>query len=288
VTLRSYLYAPGNRSELFDKALNSGADGVILDLEDAVASGAKRLAAQQVCDFLSQLEISPADPEIWVRVNNQPEILEDELSALADLERLTGISLPKVEGVDVLDRVNELLPERVGVLGLIESASGLHAVAEVAAHPRIHRLGLGEADLIADLKMKPSPERIELLPIRVNLVVASAAARIDQPVAPAFVDIGDKEGLEGSSEQLYRLGFGGRSAVHPSQLEIINRIFTPTESEIESAEELISSLAKGVERETGVFVNDQGKMVDEAVVRSARHVLDLASKAQQRESETSG
>ena len=113
-------------------------------------------------------------------------------------------------------------------------------------------------------------------------MVASAAARIDQPVGPAFVDIGDEQGLEGSSDDLRRLGFGGRSAVHPSQLQIINRVFTPTESEIEQAEELIRSLAEGPGRETGVFVDSQGKMVDEAVVRSARHVLDVASRLQQR------
>jgi len=288
VTRRSYLYAPGNRPELFEKALKSGADGVILDLEDAVVSDAKKAAARHVVDYLSDGEISATDPEIWVRVNNRPGFLEDELTALGGLGRLTGISLPKVEGAGVLDRVNELLPEGVGVLALIESAVGVMAVAEIAMHPRVQRLGLGEADLIADLKMSPSAERVELMPIRVKLVVASAAARIDQPVGPAFVDIGDHQGLERSSDELRRLGFGGRSAVHPSQLEIINRTFTPTESEIEHAEELIRSLAEGVGRETGVFVDSQGKMVDEAVVRSARHVLDIADRLQQREGKTSG
>ncbi len=288
MTLRSYLYAPGNRPELFEKALKSGADGVILDLEDAVVSDSKKAAAQHVVDYLSQGEIFSTEPEIWVRVNNRPGLLEDELTALGGLGRLTGISLPKVEGVGVLDRVNELLPENVGVLSLIESASGVMAVAEIATHRRVQRLGLGEADLIADLKMSPSAERVELMPIRIKLVVASAAALIDQPVGPAFVDIGDEQGLERSSDDLRRLGFGGRSAVHPSQLQIINRVFTPTESEIEQAEELIRSLAEGAERETGVFVDSQGKMVDEAVVRSARHVLDVASRLQQRGRKTSG
>lgn len=278
MTLRSYLYAPGNHPELFEKALNSGADAVILDLEDSVMPGGKRAAAQHVVNYLSDRETLQADPQIWVRVNNRPGLLEEELTALAGLGRLTGISLPKVESAAVLDRVNQLLPEGVGVLGLIESASGVTAIAEIATHSRVHRLGLGEADLIADLKMRPSPERVELMPIRVNLVVASAAARISQPVGPAFLDIGDEEGLERSTEQLRRLGFGGRSAVHPKQLEIINGVFTPTESEIEHAEELIRSLAEESERGIAVFVDGQGKMVDEAIVRSARHVLEVASR----------
>ena len=126
--------------------------------------------------------------------------------------------------------------------------------------------------------MSPSPERVELLSIRVTLVVASAAARIDQPVGPAFVDIGDEQGLKNSSEQLRRLGFGGRSTVHPKQLEIINRAFTPTEAEIGHAEELIRSLGEGSSREAAVLTDSQGRMVDEAVVRSARHVLEVATR----------
>ena len=120
MTLRSYLYAPGNRPELFEKALISGADGVILDLEDSVLSGEKAAAAQHVSDYVSDRKTSPTDTEIWVRVNNQPGLLEEELSALAGLGGLAGISLPKVEGIAVLDRVDQLLPEGVGVWGLIE------------------------------------------------------------------------------------------------------------------------------------------------------------------------
>ena len=286
MTLRSYLYVPGNRPELFDKALNSGADGVIFDLEDAVESGGKKAAVQHVVDHMSDREVSSRDPEIWVRVNNRPELLEDELAAVGGLARLTGISLPKVEDVGVLDRIDEMLPDRVGVLSLIESASGVTAAHDIATHRRVQRLGLGEADLIADMKMNPGPDRVELISIRVNLVVASAAAKIDQPVGPVFVDIGDEQGLERSSEQLRRLGFGGRSAVHPNQLDIINRVFTPTVLEVEQAEHLVRSVAEHAERGKALFVDDQGKMVDEAVVRSARHVIDVANSIHRRERNT--
>ena len=143
MTLRSYLYVPGNRPELFEKALNSRADGVIFDLEDAVDSDEKKTALQHVVDCLSDGEVSSTEPEIWVRVNNRPGLLEAELAAVGGLARLTGISLPKVESVGVLSRIDEMLPDRVDVLSLIESASGLTAVSEIAIHHRVHRLGLG-------------------------------------------------------------------------------------------------------------------------------------------------
>ena len=276
--LRSFLYAPGDRPELFDKAVRSGADGVVLDLEDSVLPGEKTAALQHVVDFLSDHDPRFTDTEVWVRVNNRSGLLEEELSALAGSEHLTGVSLPKVESPVVLDRVDRMLSKQVGVLGLVESASGVAAAVDIAAHPRVRRLGLGEADLIADLRMTPSVDRMELMSIRVDVVVASAAAGIDQPMGPAFIDIGDESGLVRSSEELRRLGFGGRSAIHPDQVDVINRVFSPTRDEIEQAEELVRSMAEAIERKTAVFVDARGNMVDEAVVRGARQILEVATR----------
>ena len=278
MTLRSYLYAPGNRPELFDKALRSGADGVILDLEDSVLAAEKAVALRHVIGFLSEPDRNMAEVEIWVRVNNQPGLLEEELTALAGLERLSGITLPKVENRAPVDRKSQLLGDDTGVVALIESALGVMAAAEIASHPEVDRLGLGEADLIADLKMNPSPGRHELTSIRLNLVVASTAARIEQPIGPAYVDIDDEQGLVRSTEELRRLGYGGRSAVHPRQVEVINKAFTPTRIEIEEAADLIQSLAEATQQGTGVFVDAKGRMIDEAVVRSARLILEVATR----------
>jgi len=278
MTLRSYLYTPGNRPELFDKALRSSADGVILDLEDSVPAAEKAVALGHVIEFLSENDRDITAVEIWVRVNNQPGLLEEELTALAGSDRLAGVTLPKVEDPAVFDRDDQLLAEYAGIVALIESAAGLMARREIASHPRVQRLGLGEADLIADLRMNPSPRRHELTPIRVDVVVVSAAARIEQPIGPALVDIHDEEGLIGSTEELRRLGFGGRSAIHPAQVDVINRVFTPTQPEIEQAQDLVRSLAEVTEQGTGVFVDAQGRMIDEAVVRGARHKLELATR----------
>lgn len=278
MTLRSYLYAPGNRPELFDKALRSGADGVILDLEDSVLAAEKAVALRHVVDFLSEHDPEMAEVEVWVRVNNQPGLLEEELTAVAGLERLSGITFPKVENRDAIDLKSQLLGDAAGVTALIESAAGVMAAAEIASHPKVHRLGLGEADLIADLRMSPSPGRHELTPIRVSLVVASTAARIEQPIGPAFVDIDDEQGLARSTEELRRLGFGGRSAIHPRQVEVINRAFTPGQHDVEQAADLVRSLEEATRQGTAVFVDAQGRMIDEAVVRSARQILEVATR----------
>jgi citrate lyase subunit beta/citryl-CoA lyase len=278
MTLRSYLYTPGNRPELFDKALRSSADGVILDLEDSVPAAEKAVALGHVIDFLSEQNTGIAAAEIWVRVNNQPGLLEEELTALAGSDRLAGVTLPKVEDPAVFDRNDQLLAEQSGVIALIESASGALATPEIASHPRVHRLGLGEMDLIADLRMDPSPGRHELTSIRVNVVVASAAARIEQPIGPVSVDIDDEPGLVRSTEELRRLGFGGRSAIHPRQVEVINKVFTPTQPEIDQAEDLVRSLSEATEQGNGVFVDAQGRMIDEAVVRGAHQILEVATR----------
>ena len=103
MTLRSYLYTPGNRPELFDKALRSSADGVILDLEDSVPAAEKAVALGHVIDFLSENDWDITAVEIWVRVNNQPGLLEEELTALAGSDRLAGVTLPKFEVPSVFD-----------------------------------------------------------------------------------------------------------------------------------------------------------------------------------------
>ncbi|MFB3051806.1 MAG: CoA ester lyase, partial [Acidimicrobiia bacterium] len=148
MTPRSFLYAPGDRPELFEKAMRSGADGVVLDLEDSVLPGEKTAALQHVVEFLSDHDSRSTDTELWVRVNNRSGLLEEELSALAGSEHLAGVSLPKVESPVDFDRLDQMLPDHVGVLGLVESASGVAAVLTIASHPRVRRLGLGEADLI--------------------------------------------------------------------------------------------------------------------------------------------
>ena len=128
---------------------------------------------------------------------------------------------------------------------------------------------MGEVDLAADLGLEPSPDERELRSLRMDVVVASAAAGRQAPIGPVATDIKDLYGLGHSTEALRRAGFGSRQAIHPAQVPVINLAFTPTSKEIERAEALLAR-AQSAE---GVWVDDAGRMVDEAVLRSARRTL---------------
>ncbi|MFI5429814.1 aldolase/citrate lyase family protein [Aeromicrobium sp. UC242_57] len=142
--------------------------------------------------------------------------------------------------------------------------------AEIAAAPRVHRLQVGEADLRADLGVTLGPDERELLWVRSQIVVTSAAAGIAPPIAPVSTDFRDLDALRASTEALARLGFVGRACIHPAQVAVVNDVFTPSAEAIAEAEEVLAALAAAG---SGVAVDSRGRMLDEAVARQARRVL---------------
>lgn len=275
---RSYLYVPGDRPDRLAGALTRGADALIADLEDAVAPAHKRSAREQVRAWLDT--DPPPGPQRWVRINAGD--LETDLGAVVT-PALTGVVVPKGEpdqlaAVDAMLRQLEaergLAAGAVAVLPLVESATGLLRVAEVAAAPRVLRLGLGEADLAADLGLSLDAERTILTPLRLQVVVASAAAGISRPVGPTSTAFRDLAAFRRSAEVLRQLGFRGRTAIHPGQLAVIHEVFTPTADEVAAARAL---LARFEAAEGGGFVDADGSFADLAVIRNAREVLALAS-----------
>jgi citrate lyase subunit beta/citryl-CoA lyase len=274
---RSYLYVPGDRPDRLTGALTRGADALIADLEDAVAPAHKREAREQVRAWLDTDR--PDGPQRWVRIN--ADNLKADLDAIVTTA-LTGVVVPKGEP-DRLATVDTLLREleaehglptgAVAVLPLVESAVGLQRVAEVAAAPRVLRLGLGEADLAADLGLVLDAERTILTPLRLQVVVASAAAGIGRPVGPTSTAFRDLDAFRRSAEALRALGFRGRTAIHPGQLAVIHEVFTPSRDEVVAARDVVARFDAA---DGGGFVDADGKFVDLAVVRHAREVLDLA------------
>ena len=258
---RSYLYVPGHRPDRFAKAAASGADAVIVDLEDAVEAHAKREARAAAAAWLDE----PPPVPVWVRVNNDPALLGDDL-AMAAGSRAAGVVIPKADPA-ACDRAG------VAVQALIETAAGVRALDRIAAHPRVVRLALGEADLCAELGMVPSPDGRELWAIRSGVVVASAAAELGAPVGPAPTDLGDDEALERTSRQLYRQGFGGRSVLHPRQVAVVNAAFGPRAADVDRARRVLEAHAAAG---GGPAVVD-GEFVDSATVRLARRTLDHAN-----------
>ncbi len=261
--MRTTLYVPGDRPDRFGKALASGADAIIIDLEDAVAEPAKADARSHAAAWLADNQHAPA----WVRVNNRPDLLPDDLAMALEFAPL-GVVMPKAE-----PQFCDL--DGKAVVALVESASGVQSLNEIANVPAVQQLAIGEADLAADLGMDPSPGEPELWAIRSQVVVASAAAGLAAPTGPVWTALDDSEGLATSSNALRRQGFGGRPAIHPAQVPIINDVFTPSASELAHAQAVIAAYETAQDSDSGVAVVN-GEFVDLAVVRRSRNVLARA------------
>ncbi|NVI92764.1 CoA ester lyase [Actinomadura sp. BRA 177] len=281
---RTYMYVPGNAPDKLAKAPARGADALIVDLEDAVPQAAKEAARADVADWLAGMGASGAGPDIWVRVNPGEAGLID--ARVVTGPAVTGLCLAKAEsaaGLAALDRVVTeaetaagLAPRTLRVMPLLESAAALLAAPEIARAPRVARLQLGEADLAADLGVVPGPDGRELLWARSTVVAASAAARISPPIAPVSVDVRDLDLLRETTRALSRMGFLGRACVHPAQIPVINEVFTPTPETVAEARGVLERYDRSLAEGSAVCLDDQGRLVDEAVVRSARRVVELA------------
>ena len=271
--IRSYLYVPGSDPRRIEKALASEADAVILDLEDAVAPNRKEEARTTVAEVLRSEHEKP----VFVRINAPDSVLaEEDVEAVAG-PRLAGLRLPKTESPESVRRVAQRLEKlgcEAGLQCLIESALGLEFAFEIArAHEKVVGMSLGEADLAADLGVRGDPG---LLYARSRLVAATRAAGLPGPVQSVYTNVRDAEGLRRSTMEGKNMGFVGRSAIHPAQIEVINEVFTPTEEEVAEAKDLLARLEESTGTGTGAFALEDGRFVDEAVVSSARLTLALA------------
>ena len=276
---RSLLYVPGDRPDRFAKAVGSGADAVILDLEDAVALERKDDARTAVGAFVAD---HAGECQLWVRV--EPSTLVLDTSAVVG-PGLTGLLVPKAEPelLDELDRVlTGLEPSRgraVGstpVVAILETASGLQRLSDITAHPRVRRLGIGEADLAGELGLVPDESRSQFAPIRSSVVIASAAAGLERPIGPVHTAVDDPDGLRTTTLQQLGQGFRARTAVHPRQVPVINEVFTPGREEVAAARAVLraydDSLAQGI----GVLRDPSGRVMDAATVRAARETVERA------------
>lgn len=262
----TYLYVPGDVPERFDKALASGTDAVVLDLEDAVTAANKDHARATVAEWVASCE--PGDVQIWVRVNPGP-LQEDDIRAVLH-PNLTGIWLPKVSSAREIEQADALLGDSSAVVSpLIETAAGVFAALEIARAPRVKFLQIGEVDLAADLGVDGSAESLSF--VRAQVVAASVAGGIDPPPAAVSRNFRDADAFEADTRALAGLGFVGRACIHPAQLAPVRRVFVPSENEVREAEELLADLERAT---SGVAVDSKGFLIDEAVARTARRVVE--------------
>jgi citrate lyase subunit beta/citryl-CoA lyase len=164
----------------------------------------------------------------------------------------------------------------IRVVPLLESAAGILSARAIAQERRVLQLGLGELDLCAEVGIEPSVDERELLPVRIQVVLASAAAGLASPIGPVSTDFRDLTALRRSTDALRRVGFGSRWAIHPAQVPVINQMFTPSPVEVEAARRLVERYDGALDHGVGVCVDEDGHMVDEAVVRAARRTLARA------------
>jgi citrate lyase subunit beta/citryl-CoA lyase len=273
MSARSYLYIPGDRADFLAKAFDRRADAIIADLEDGVAPIAKEAARGAVADWI----MPEVNAQVWVRVNSGP-LMEHDVRSVC-VPGLNGVVLPKasIDALAALDVLLSIAEKRadlaegtVLVCPLIETAQGVFDARMIAGAPRVSHIAIGEVDLAAELNLT-DPEA--LAPIRMQVILASAAAGIAPPTAPVATDFNDPAGLRASTESLKSMGFGARAAIHPAQVETINEVFTPTKEEVAAARALVATYDAALSRGDGVITDADGRMVDEAVVRAARRVL---------------
>lgn len=285
------LYLPATRPDRFDKALNSGADAVLLDLEDAVPAAAKDTARETAVRLLLERGTRAGDVAadrhrsiaVQVRINSLwSPWWERDAAALADLAarvpqaRPTAVRVPKVETAEQVRRVVAILGDDLPLYCLIETARGLEAAYEIAsAHPSVAGIALGEADLAGDLGVLPT-DLGGLDWARSRLIVAARAAGLPSPAMSAYPRLDDEDGLYTSSVAGRRAGFLGRSVLHPRQIPIVLRAFTPLPAELAAAEATLDALGRADILEGGTAVLPDGSFVDRAMAETAYRTLGIA------------
>lgn len=260
----TWLYVPGDRPEVVTKALTSGADVVVIDLEDAVAPDRKSYAREATAERLTDAQPLP----VHVRVNalDGPHATAD-LTALTALPGLSGLRLPKVTSPTQITRVAQATA--APLYALLETALAIERAYDIAtSHPALHGIALGEADLRADLGVR---DDTGLAWPRSRVVVAARAAGLAPPPQSVHPDIRDLDGLAASCAHGRALGFLGRAAIHPRQLPVITHAYLPTDQEIEEAETIL----KAATANEGAQALPDGRFIDAAVVAAAHRTLSL-------------
>ena len=265
----SVLFVPGNRPDRFDKALAAGASAVIIDLEDAVAPADKITARAAVAAWLRPQHA------VILRINSADTPWFQGDLALCGAPGVAAVMCPKAESADTLATITAA--GAPALLPLVESAAGLANLAALAAAPGVWRLAFGSIDLQVDLGMKDASED-ELLPFRLQLLLASRLAGIAAPLDGVSTAIDDEARLQHDVQRARRLGFGGKLCIHPRQLAAVNAGMAPSSEELVWARRVLDAAGNA----NGAAVAVDGKMVDKPVLLRAQALLNEAAGAAKR------
>jgi citrate lyase subunit beta/citryl-CoA lyase len=286
--MRSALFVPGNRPDRIDKAVNTPADAVIVDLEDAVPPAMKAEARPLVREKLK----THNTPRLLVRVNAlDTEFVQADLDELV-VDGLACIIFPKMEKPEQVRKANQLLSKAeakngipdgtISIIALIESALGVEnafrIVSEKTEPARLFTVAFGAADFTLDMGIEMTQTGEEIAYPRARLAVACRAAGVEPPIdTPYMIDLKDPQAVEADARCARQIGFQGKLCIHPNQVDICNRIFSPTEKDIEKAHKVVTAFKAAETAGTGVLQVD-GKFIDLPLVKQAQRVLKIAQK----------
>ena len=268
---RSFLFVPATTPERYVKALNSGADMVIIDLEDAVSHADKpaaRLALEAAfvgltADQKSQLmvRINPSDTDHWR--------IDTDLVVQLSQQGLGGVVLPKAQTAADLQTLDTRLAPACGVLPLIESLAGLDAIDAIAGAPRVERLAFGHLDFQLDLGIEVGPDEAALIPVRMAITMATRRANLAPPIDGVTVNTQDDVTLQSDILRAQQLGFGGKLCIHPKQVGTVNTAWLPSAETLAWATRVVEAAEATT---AGAFQLD-GRMIDAPVIAKARQIL---------------
>ena len=278
--MRSKLFVPGSRPELFAKALAGAADSISFDVEDSVPENSKAYAREQVADFLRSSAARDSSKSFIVRINalGSPQF-EGDLMAFA-CQQVALLNLPKVQSAaDVRGAAAALekaercssVARPIGLLINIETARALRLAAEIAAaHPRVAGLQLGLADLFESMH---ADRRNQANVHAAMFQLAMACAESGKfAYDSAYPDVADAEGFRREAEQARQLGYVGKSCVHPKQVALANEIFGAAALDIDTARRIVAAAQDAAQAGRGAFLLD-GRMIDLPFVKRAEAVL---------------
>ncbi|ALX16931.1 citryl-CoA lyase [Burkholderia cepacia JBK9] len=267
---RSFLFVPATRPERFAKALDSAADCIVIDLEDAVAMDSKDAARDQLAQHLPLLTPEQRARTV-VRVNAVGTPWHDaDIALLRDwTSQGVVVMLPKSEDANALRRVAQQLGDAARIVALIESLAGLDAADALARDPQVVRLAFGHLDFQLDLGMRASAEEPELAFARNALVAAARRARLPAPIDGVTVRTDDAERLLADARRARAFGFGGKLCIHPAQVAGVNDALGHSDEEQAWARRVIDEAAK----HGGAVFNLDGRMVDLPVIRAAEAIV---------------
>jgi citrate lyase subunit beta/citryl-CoA lyase len=283
---RSFLYVPANREKFLEKALGLPADALLFDLEDSVPAAEKAAARAGVREYAPKVA-----ERAWVRVNGlETAHAEADLDAVIGLRGLAGIFLPKVETpaevvkwdtmIGKLEAARGIAPGATRLVLSIESALGVLNTYDMAlAAKRVASASFGGAqdgDLNTDLGCVWSSDGPEMMHARCHVLLCARAARFESPLDGVYANVRDPDGFEKDTALSRRLGYRGRKLIHPSQIEPCNRLYAPSQAELDYYACVLEAYDRALQQGSA-STTVGGKMIDEAMAKAAKRALEQAA-----------